>query len=220
MTSNNKTKGIIILETVGAGAMGGIARVQWERMNTGISVTGVTPDYLTFAFMAGFAALAFILAFELTSASWTKRLGIALLAGFFFQTLINSGHLEAQLIQQQSKTDSYIEDVAQVSIESDSTASQEFAIETLEGIALDDSETENSHSTAIAGLTEVTEASEDFQIKMKAVASLEKIALSKAKTEQEKTEIIEKLRQMEAPFPSKLHTAIEDAIANIETSLE
>ena len=212
-----QTPRIIIIETLSAGALSGIARVQWEKMNPSVISSGITPNYLNYAFMGAFVALALVLTLELNFASWTKRIGMSLVAGFFFQSMIASGHLEAQLIQQQHKTQTYIEEVAQVSIESNSPASHSRAIDTLEGIALDTSETIDGQEIAITGLAEVTEASNNFDVKHKAILSLVKIGI-KSDSIEEKNEIIRKLREMDYPIPSSLHESAIQGIAKIEDS--
>lgn len=214
-----KTPKVVIIETVTAGAVGGVARVQWEKMNSGVITAGVEPSYFTYGFMAGFVSLAFILAFEMNAVSWTKRVGMALLSGFFFQVLISSGHLEAQLIQQQHKTQDYIEEVAQVSIESNSPASHSRATDTLEHIALDKTISFDDRETAIEGIAEVQRASDNYDVRLKTIRSLINVGLRSDRNE-EKQEVIDKLKEADYPIPSVLYDEVQTGIKEIKQTMK
>lgn len=211
---NNKIK--TFAEIFALGAKGGVVRAHWETIDPSLQTDSMTPSPVSYGLLGGTISVVLVLGFlDMAYMSWQRRWGVCLAIGLFFKTGLSAAAYQVQLAIEQDKTEQAITQLAEVSIASDSSVSQQESIEFLEDYALEESNL-NSQSAAISGIEEVSEASKDIEVKVKAVNSLVKIGLE-AETLEEKNIAIQSLTVLKQATKIKwLSAKIQAGIEDIE----
>lgn len=207
----------IIATSFLTGAIGGFGRAAWETINIHARIEDTITSPFLYAFLGGISAVVFVLGMGLDSAPWSRRIFTALLCGLFFFTVLNSGEAQLQLMQERNLVQEAITDVTEVTKKANSPAASSLAIEKLEDLALK-KESVDSQQAAIDGVTEVSEATSNVDVKIKGIQTLVKIAVE-SNDLQVKKDIINSFKVVDYNYRPRLYAAIETGTAEIEESI-